>query len=717
MPPAPSAPSSAPAAPPAPAAPLVLAGPILRRLTPARLTIWLALRTPARIRLSLDAGDGPPRRHTLEPGKAGCRHLAAGARLHYLLLDLALDPALPTGGWIGYDLALQPLDGDGRAWQGWQEWAPDLCYPGKSSPGFVLMPTVHALLHGSCRRPHHLGGDGLAAADRLLARCIAAGSDRPGAAAAHTAGGTAGGEAHAGVATGSGDQNAAGSGHTAPAAPPGHGADADGDALPAWPSALVMSGDQIYADDVAGPMLRAIHRLIAALGLPAEAIPGTDDPALAEPGALYAHPAGYYRREALLPRLPHHRALVDILFGGAEKPVFTTANAHNHLITLAEVLAMYLLVWSPVPWQGLEIDPPPTLDARERALFAQEQRALEAFVVELPAVRRVFAHLPVAMIFDDHDITDDWNLSREWEETAYGHAFSRRVLGNALAAYLINQGWGNCPEAFPPALLDALAGALAAPGSAAHDACIEQLQAFDTWHYEWPTTPPLVVIDTRTHRWRSELAARRPSGLLDWEALTDLQHTLRGHPAVLLVSPAPIFGVKLIEVIQRLFTWLGHPLLVDAENWMAHRGAAQAILNIFRHRKTPRHFVVLSGDVHYSFVYDVELRGRVRGPDIWQICSSGVRNEFPPRLLAVLDRANRWLYSPRSPLNWLTRRRRMRVIPRTPEGAAPGRRLLNGSGIGLVELDADGAPWRIREFLGDGRSVRFLREEAESRWE
>lgn len=705
MPTSPSAPSSAPAA------PLVLAGPILRRLTPARLTIWLALRTPARVRLSLDAGDGTPRRHTLAPGEAGCRHLAAGARLHYLLLELALDPALPTGCWIGYDLALQPLDGDEPAWQGWQEWAPDLCYPGKSSPGFVLMPTVHALLHGSCRRPHHLGGDGLAAADRLLARCIAAGTDRPACAAAHAAGGTAGGGAHAGVAPDGPDEDAADSGHAAP------GADAGGDALPAWPSALVMSGDQIYADDVAGPMLRAIHRLIAALGLPAEALPGTGDPALAEPGALYAHPAGYYRREALLPRLPHHRALVDILFGGAEKPVFTTANAHNHLITLAEVLAMYLLVWSPVPWQGLEIDPPPTLDARERALFAQEQRALEAFVAELPAVRRVFAHLPVAMIFDDHDITDDWNLSREWEETAYGHAFSRRVLGNALAAYLINQGWGNCPEAFPPALLDALAGALAAPGSAAHDACIEQLQAFDAWHYAWPTTPPLVVIDTRTHRWRSELAARRPSGLMDWEALTDLQHTLRGHPAVLLVSPAPIFGVKLIEVIQRLFTWLGHPLLVDAENWMAHRGAAQAILNIFRHRKTPRHFVVLSGDVHYSFVYDVELRGRVRGPDIWQICSSGVRNEFPPRLLAVLDRANRWLYSPRSPLNWLTRRRRMRVIPRTPEGAAPGRRLLNGSGIGLVELDADGAPWRIRELLGDGRSVRFLRAEAESRWE
>lgn len=120
------------------------------------------------------------------------------------------------------------------------------------------------------------------------------------------------------------------------------------------------------------------------------------------------------------------------------------------------------------------------------------------------------------------------------------------------------------------------------------------------------------------------------------------------------------------------------------------------------------------------YVYDVELRGRIRGPDIWQICSSGVRNAFPPRLLDLLDlldRANRWLYAPRSPLNWLTGRRRMRVIPRKPEGTPPGRRLLNGSGIGLVELDATGVPWRIRELLADGRIVVFTRREAESRWD
>lgn len=654
-----------------PELPLVLAGPILRRLAPDRLTVWLATRGPSRVRLVLDPEPDEAQTHVLEPGTPECRWLSAGTQLHYLLIDLPLASPLPRDRWIGYALDLQPAEAPDAPWQPWTAWAPDLAYPGRPTPGFVLPSRVGALLHGSCRKPHFEGGDGLVQADRLLARL-----------------------------TSSGGPSTDGTGED-----------------PTWPSALVLSGDQVYADDVAGPMLRAIHGLVDALGLPNERLAGAEETGLVDAGTLYRHPSGYYRRETLLPRHRGTARLLDLLFGGVEKPVFTTDSAHNHLITLAEVLAMYLLAWSPAPWARLDLTAPPWLSGPERALYDEEESAIEAFVRELPAVRRLLAHLPAAMIFDDHDITDDWNLSREWEETAYGHPFSRRIVGNALIGYLINQGWGNRPEAFDGDCLEQVQATLAEPGGPTHEPCIDRLLRFEQWHYDWPTEPPLVVADTRTHRWRSEVAARRPSGLMDWEALTDLQQTLRGRRAVLLVSPAPIFGVKLIEAIQRVFTFLGRPLLVDAENWMAHPGAAHAILNIFRHPKTPQHFVVLSGDVHYSFVYDVELRGRVRGPDIWQITSSGLRNDFPPRLLNALDRANRWLYSPRSPLNWLTRRRRMRVVPRKPEGTPHGRRLLNGSGIGLVELDAEGVPWRIRELLADGRVVPFTRREAESRWD
>jgi hypothetical protein len=658
--------------------PLVWAGPILRRLLPDRIALWLAVRETCRVRITLSDGDRPPQQFLLDAAtEERFRVLTAGSHLHYLLIDLELSDRLPTDTWIDYDIELQVGTNGETPWKGLVDYAPGICYPGRSLPGFILPARLGTVLHGSCRKPHYIGDDGLRQADRLLVHCLAARSES--------------------------------------SAPPNATIPDDQD-LPTWPSALMLTGDQIYADDVAGPMLRAIHALIARLGLPNESLPEVGGNGCPNADSLYRHPACYYRRETLLPKHKHNYALIEVLFGGVEKPVFTTDSAHNHLITLGEVLAMYLLVWSPAPWQAIEIDTPAELDPSSRELYDRERVAIEEFVAGLSSARRLFAHLPVAMIFDDHDITDDWNLSREWEEIAYGHPFSHRVIGNALLGYLINQGWGNWPEAFGDDILVAVQTSLREPGSRIHDECIDRLLRFDQWHYQWPTSPPLVVVDTRTHRWRSESAARKPSGLMDWEALTDLQQALRGRDTVVMVSPAPIFGVKLIEVIQRIFTWFGFPLMVDAENWMAHPGSAHAILNIFRHPKTPQHFIILSGDVHYSFVYDVELRGRIRGPDIWQICSSGLRNTFPEKLLAVLDHANRWLYSPRSPLNWLTRRRAMRVIPRKPEGTARGRRLLNQCGIGLVEIDVDGTPWRIRQLLDDESAVSFSRREAESRW-
>ena len=60
----------------------------------------------------------------------------------------------------------------------------------------------------------------------------------------------------------------------------------------------------------------------------------------------------------------------------------------------------------------------------------------------------------------------------------------------------------------------------------------------------------------------------------------------------------------------------------------------------------------------------------------------------------------------------------MRIVPRKPEGSARGHRLLNGTGVGIVELDATGAPWRIRQLLAaSDQLVSFSREEAEALWE
>jgi hypothetical protein len=434
--------------------PCVLAGPILRRVQARSITLWLATSRAQRVRVDLTF-DGRTTR-SLDPA---VQTLQAGASLHYLLMELHLEEDLPAGRWTGYRVWLADVTEPPAIAAPWIE-ATDasLCYAGRSTPGFVYQPRLRALLHGSCRKPHHAEGDGLVRADSHMA-CLATSEPNE-----------------------------------------------------SWPAALVLTGDQVYCDDVAGPMLRAIHALVARLGLPDEALPGAE---VTGTHALHRDGANYYNRASLLPQGKAGSRVVDLFFGGVRKPVFSTDNAENHLVSLAEVLAMYLLVWSPVCWQGLDLSPPPGLSPASGARYVHERQAIESFVAGLAAVRRVLAHVPTAMIFDDHDITDDWNLNREWEEAAYGHDFSRRIIGNALIGYLVHQAWGNDPQAFDTAWMGKLRDVLQGPGGGLHDSLIDELLHWRVWHYSWPTTPPLMVTDGRTHRWRSEVSPRRPSGLMD----------------------------------------------------------------------------------------------------------------------------------------------------------------------------------------------------------
>ena len=615
--------------------PPVLAGPLLRRLEPKRLVLWLVASRELKLTIRLQPAQAQALDVRLD---AHCQIVPVGRHAFIHLIDVPLTDALPLDVNIHYDVL---IDGDGIA-----QWAPHLLYPGATLPDFVVHGRIHQLVHGSCRKPHHRADDGLLCIDRLLAQAPTV-AERP--------------------------------------------------------ALLMMSGDQVYADDVAGPMLRAIHGLIARLGLFDEYLEGA---VVVDSATLYGHHASYYHRADLLPALDSNKTLRERFFGGVKKPIFTSSTADNHLVTFAEVIAMYLLAWSPTPWT-LITPQPPQLSAQEQQRYAREQVQIDQFRNGLPGVARVFAHLSTLMIFDDHDITDDWNLSAQWEETAYGHPFSKRIIGNALLAYLLCQGWGNQPQVFGELVSQTQALARQVQDNhleaTTQDELLATLLKFQHWHYVLPTTPALVVLDTRTRRWRSEFTLKQPSGLLDWEALSELQHELLDHPSAIIVSPAPIFGVKLIETVQKVFSWCGFPLLVDAENWMAHRGSAQVILNIFRHSRTPGHYVILSGDVHYSFVYQVLIRHRNGGPRIWQITSSGIKNEFPPRLLEWFDRLNRWLYSPRSPLNWFTRRRPMQVVPYIPEHAEAGERLWNSAGIGQVFFNEQGQPEAIYQHNADGK--------------
>ncbi len=663
------------------ALPPVIAGPMIRHVSPTEFTLWLVTTVPfdadARLKVWSDAAvcfddviyanstsnsdeanedtlDGMISTHSVRMGEHCWIHLVA--------LDNVL---LPVGARIHYDIH------HNNTWL-FHENSDSVVYTNEAHPSFYVPTKLDSLWHGSCRKPHHDSDDALVAAAHHLEQAFNDKSD---------------------VDSGS---------CSSPNKP-----------TPSRPDAFFMTGDQIYCDDVASPMLLAVHQVMAKLELFDER---WDDAVVNSTQALLAHPHCYNKRHALLPSDAAAQTTYEQVFKGARKPIFTSSHAFNHSITLSEIIAQYLLVWSDIPWQWVDFDQQNKAyqtalaqhyTQKDKDFAAKHAQQLQVFKSGLSKVRQLFAHLPVYMMFDDHDVTDDWNLTRGWEEAAYGNGFSKRIIGNALLAYGLCQGGGNAPKQHKP-LLDALQDHASDTGFADHDALIDTFLAWSRWDYSLPTEPKIVVLDTRTQRWRSESNANKPSGLMDWESLSQLQQELIDQEQVVIISPAPMFGVKFIESIQKLFTFFGYPLLVDAENWMAHPGAANVLLNIFRHKKTPPEFMILSGDVHYSFVYDVRIRQKTAGAKITQVTASGLKNTFPHTLLSVFDALNHYLYASWSPLNWFTKRRRMRIKSRHFDGSR--KELLNMSGFGEIIFKGSFDDAKIR-VLSDTQTCCFEQDD------
>lgn len=618
--------------------PSIHAGPIVRRLTAEEMVLWLVCDRDYHIEPEISINGNALNQQEIKTRKWTVN---VGEAATIITLQITFDSPLNNLSQLKYNLGFQCTETLFKL----TEIVPDLCYEGEEAPTITYKFEVDHLLHGSCRKPHHPETDGLLQVDELLANCAS------------------------------------------PEEAPG---------------LLLMTGDQVYVDDVAGPMLQALQQVSRHLGLYNEQIPGA---VVADSADLADHPYNFYKRNQLLPVLEQNEEVEETFFAAKKKPIFTSVNAANHLISLSEVLAMYFLVWSPELWNVVDICTP-DLEEKDRILFDKEKSIIEDFAKDLFRVRRALAHIPTYMIFDDHDITDDWNLTRGWEEAAYGNPFSRRIIGNALMGYFLCQGFANYPMQFDD-LWKEIKKSFSKKGIVEQELAVKALFDWSHWHYSLPTEPAIIVLDTRTHRWRSEDDPDKPSGLMDWEALTELQSQLVGKQSVILVSAAPIFGVKLIEAIQRIFTAFGQALTVDAENWMAHPGTANVLLNIFKHTETPVDFVILSGDVHYSFCYDVKLRFRQSSPQIHQITCSGIKNQFPTRLLTYLDSLNRILYGKYSPLNWFTKRRRMEIAVRYPSPFQARRSLVSKSGIGQVKLDMSCHRPEVKLICSEGDVVEF----------
>lgn len=350
------------------------------------------------------------------------------------------------------------------------------------------------------------------------------------------------------------------------------------------PGTIFLTGDQVYGDDVAGSLIAHLTALGKAL------IGEHDETSVPELPPLSSLPA--YGRQTLL----------------TEKAGFTSGKAGNHLASFGEFAAMYLVAFNesnwPAHWPSASEAVPDHPDAgrpkKLRKQYDKEITNLEATRRALPAVRRVLANVPVYMIFDDHDVTDDWNLTEEWHEQVWASAAGRRIVTNALATYWAFQGWGNEPAAFDSSFKDALSAFAVGNDTGDVDAL---LWNFDKWSYLAPTDPPTVVLNTRTRReFDAPQAAARLIGRQERERVRELAGSAgrrEGQP-LLVVSPVPVFGLELQERREKFLAGKVGPYEIDFEGWHSNLQGLIDFMRLLVEDLGLDRCVLLSGDVHYG---------------------------------------------------------------------------------------------------------------------
>jgi hypothetical protein len=510
----------------------LLAGPIVRRVERNRVCLWVATSHALDVAAEVYAIEGPALRRV---GVGTAESVKLGERLFVHLVQAHPDgDEFPVDELLGYDLRFTTDGGEVKTLAdfGLLQGPRRVTYGDFPLPTFFIrkeIPELH-VMHGSCRLLHGRGEDAMLSADEEIAK-------------------TAGDPARR-------------------------------------PSALFLTGDQVYADEVAGPMIRHV----TALGR--ELVGDRDEHSV--PGAPPLSSLPLYGRAGVI----------------QEQARFTSEKADNHLMSFGEFAAMYLVAWNEANWPARfptarEAIPAGrrASTARLRSKYGRELTRLERARAALPATRRVLANVPTYMMFDDHDTTDDWNLTQYWRDTVQASRTGRRIVSNALASFWAFQGWGNDPDVFDASFKRGIAEYVAGEGQG-EDPFEARLWSFDRWSFRAPTSPPVLVFDTRTQRsYDAPEGAARLIGAAQRDRIASLARESGHQPGDLLiiVSPVPVFGLEVQERRQKYLVDKVGPYEIDFEAWHSNLRGHLDLMHLLIEDLGLGVGVFLSGDVHYGF--------------------------------------------------------------------------------------------------------------------
>ena len=424
--------------------PLILCGPIPRRVDSQIVSVWVALKESRRIKLNLYLGYSDSDVNKTPDFSSGfIETLPVGAHLHIAMAYVPTKGLLRNGGVYSYDLHFYTPNTETRTSSlGELDLLKSpvlLGFKENQLPSFVYVPEKLEDLrvaHGSCRKPHGKGRDGLAALSKVMA-------------------------------------------------PDFLDIERVNDPK-VRPHCFFHTGDQIYADDCSNFLIEHYTDIGNFLFQRVEQLPFPADPEdyfdkQNEDGKKFKW------MEAVTAALPPGRRATNFYTG------FTGAQG-NHLYSFAEFSAAYLMQWSDVLWpeklqtvhefmQSKIADTSETAsylfplkkwekewkqnplnldemdkEARQKSGLVEllnywksreaEIKKVVEFRRDLPAARRAMANMPNIMTFDDHDVTDDWYLTGRWTKRALGSRLGKTIISNGLLAFALFQAWGNDPMAW-----------------------------------------------------------------------------------------------------------------------------------------------------------------------------------------------------------------------------------------------------------------------------
>ncbi len=361
-----------------------------------------------------------------------------------------------------------------------------------------------------------------------------------------------------------------------------------------------------------------------------------------------------------------------------EPPYTLTKDQHEEgrEVCALRALALRLREQPPEEWPGAvvhlgdqiyadEVDPQThDLIQGEQIADFQEYTLLYKVSWSEPAIRWLMSTVSNSMIFDDHDVIDDWNTSQEWlDEIRETKWWEERIVG-AFVSYWIYQHIGNLtPQALrEDPLFDRV-----------HDLddALELLRDFahhadrDVTTTRWSFcrdlgSARLIVIDSRAAR-VLDPDKRAMVDDAEWEFIeragcdNDAHHLLLGTSLPWLLTP----GLQHLEAWNEAVcagAW-GHGRIkrkaeemrqaLDLEHWGAFQHSFRKLTDLIGRvgagsdeHEAPATIVALSGDVHHAYLAEVEypeadgVRSRV-----YQATASPFRNPLDSKEQRVIRTA------------------------------------------------------------------------------